>query len=138
VLAQTEQWHRSLTREHRNGDGQAPEAGASWVGLPVADFQAGSVRIEQLTSYVALLAEGNAQHNCVATYLQSCRLGRCGIFSLTVDGTRGLTVEVTANRTVVQVRGKYNRWMTQQEHAWITQWLGAARLVLSKHAGVAE
>ncbi|WP_035568020.1 PcfJ domain-containing protein [Hymenobacter sp. IS2118] len=136
VLAQTEQWHRSLTRERRKGGAQAPEANASWVGLPVADFRAGPVRIEQLTSYRALEAEGNAQRNCVATYVQSCRLGRCGIFSLTVDGTRGLTVEVTANRTVVQVRGKYNRWMTQQEHDWITQWLGSARLVLSKHAGV--
>lgn len=136
VLVQTEQWHRSLRRERRKSGGHVPEASVSWVGLPVADYQDGTVRIAQLTSYLDLLAEGNAQRNCVATYLQSCRLGRCGIFSLTVDGTRGLTVEVTANRTVVQVRGKYNRWMTPQEHAWITQWLGEARLVLSKHAGV--
>ncbi|HEX8328421.1 MAG TPA: hypothetical protein VF629_12840 [Hymenobacter sp.] len=47
-----------------------------------------------------------------------------------------MTIEVTANRTVVQVRGKYNRWMTQQEYACITQWLSEARLVLSKHAGI--
>jgi hypothetical protein len=53
-----------------------------------------------------------------------------------VAGTRGLTIEVTANRTVVQVRGKYNRWMTPQEHAYIIRWLSQARLVLSKHVGV--
>ena len=102
----------------------------------MADFQAGPVRIEQLTTSEQLQDEGNTQRNCVASYLQSCRLGRCGIFSLTVEGTRGLTIEVAANRTVVQVRGKYNRWMTTQEHAWVIQWLSQARLVLSKHVGI--
>ncbi|MBF9224241.1 PcfJ domain-containing protein [Hymenobacter ruricola] len=135
VLAQAEQWHRGQARGHRQSGGAGP-ADSSWPGLPVNDFRAGPVRIEQLTTSAQLQDEGNAQRNCVATYLQSCRLGRCGIFSLTVDGTRGLTIEVTANRTVVQVRGKYNRWMTPQEHAWLIQWLSQARLVLSKHVGI--
>ncbi|UOQ96908.1 PcfJ domain-containing protein [Hymenobacter sp. 5317J-9] len=135
VLAHSEQWHRGSARERRQSGGTA-SPDTSWGGLPVANFLAGPVRIEQLTTAGQLQEEGNAQRNCVATYLQSCRLGRCGIFSLTVDGTRGLTIEVTAHRTVVQVRGKYNRWMTPQEHIWMMQWLNEARLVLSKHVGI--
>lgn len=135
VLAQTEQWHNGQARARRQSGG-ASVSGISWTGLPVADFLAGPVRIEQLTRSEQLQDEGNAQRNCVATYLQSCRQGHCGIFSLTVDGTRGLTIEVTTNRTVVQVRGKYNRYMTTQEHTWIIQWLSQARLVLSKHVGI--
>lgn len=137
VLAQAGQWRSGQDRMRRQSGGASQAGSSSWAGLPVADFQAGPVRIEQLTTAEQLQNEGNAQHNCVATYLQSCRLGRCGIFSLTVDGTRGLTIEVTANRTVVQVRGKYNRLMTMQERAWITQWLSEVRLVLSKYVGVA-
>ncbi|HEX8656677.1 MAG TPA: PcfJ domain-containing protein [Hymenobacter sp.] len=137
VLAQAEQWHHGQARVRRQSGGANQAANSSWVGLPVDNFLAGPVRIEQLTTAAQLQDEGNAQRNCVATYLQSCLAGRCGIFSLTVDGTRGLTIEVTANRTVVQVRGKYNRWMTAQEHAWIIQWLNQARLVLSKHVGFA-
>jgi hypothetical protein len=135
VLAQTEQWHQGQTRARRQS-GVANAAVSSWPGLPVDNFQAGPVRIEQLTTSAQLQEEGNAQRNCVATYLQSCLAGRCGIFSLTVDGTRGLTIEVNANRSVVQVRGRYNRWMTPQEHAWLMQWLNHSRLVLSKHVGV--
>ncbi len=137
VLAQTEQWHHSQARARRQSGGANQAGNSRWAGLPVDNFLAGPVRIEQLTTAAQLQDEGNAQRNCVATYLQSCLAGRCGIFSLTVDGTRGLTIEVTANRTVVQVRGKYNRWMTPQEHVWIIQWLNQARLVLSKHVGVA-
>jgi len=133
VLAQTEQWHRTLGQQRRHSGGTATAPGTSWTGLPVADFADGPVRIEQLTTFGQLVDEGQALHHCVATYLGSCRQGRCGIFSMTVEGARVLTLEVAADRTVVQVRGKYNRWMTQAERAWITKWLDQARLVLSKH-----
>lgn len=133
VLAQTARWHRGLARPPRRAGGVATAPSTRWAGLPVADFTAGPVRIEQLTTYGQLVDEGRAQHHCVATYLHSCRQGRCGIFSLTVDGARALTLEVDANRSVVQVRGKYNRWMTSAERAHLNQWLDQARLVFSKH-----
>jgi hypothetical protein len=136
VLAQTEAWHRGLTRQRRQSGEVVMPANTRWSGLLVANFMAGRVRIEQLTSYEQLVDEGRAMHHCVASYLQSCRKGHCGIFSFTVDGVRALTLEVTADRTVVQVRGKFNRWMSKKEHAWITQWLDQSRLVLSKHAGI--
>ena len=133
VLAQTEQWHQGLARQRRQSGGVAPAPNTRWTGLPVAGFTAGPVRIEQLLAFGQLQEEGQALNHCVATYFNSCRQGRCGIFSLTVDGARALTLEVAADRTVVQVRGKHNRWMNQAERAWITQWLDQARLVLSKH-----
>ncbi|MBD2770036.1 PcfJ domain-containing protein [Hymenobacter sp. BT664] len=139
VLAQTERWHQALARQRRqSGDAPVSTAQTRWTGLPVANFRAGSVSIEQLLTYEQLVEEGRALHHCVATYLYSCRQGRCGIFSLKVDGARALTMEVSAHRTVVQVRGKYNRRMTPIERGSINQWLGQARLVLSKHAGVEE
>ena len=98
------------------------------------DYEAGNVRIVQLTTYGQLMNEGQALHHCVATYLSSCRLGRCAIFSLTAAGRHSLTLEVEANRTVVQVRGKHNRWMTDAEEICIKLWLDQARLVMSKYA----
>ena len=133
VLAQTEQWHQGQARQRRQSGVLAAAPNTRWMGLPVADFAVGSVRIEQLTTFGQLQDESQALHHCVATYFNSCRQGRCGIFSLTVDGARALTLEVTADRTVVQVRGKHNRWMTPAELHCIHQWLDAARLVLSKH-----
>ncbi|MBF9143272.1 PcfJ domain-containing protein [Hymenobacter properus] len=137
VLAQAERWHQGQARERRRLGEVEPDANHRWTGLPVADFVDGPVRIEQLLTYGQLVAEGRALHHCVATYLQSCRQGRCGIFSLTVDGARALTLEVDASRKLVQVRGKHNRWMTAAESKWVNQWLDEARLVLSRHVHVA-
>jgi hypothetical protein len=137
VLAQTDRWHQSLDRQRRQSGEVTMPANTRWPGILVANYMADRVRIEQLTTYEQLVEEGRAMHHCVASYLQSCRKGHCGIFSFSVDGVRALTLEVTADRTVVQVRGKYNRWMSKKEHASITQWLDQARLVLSKHAGLA-
>ena len=134
VLAQTEAWHYGLNRMRRQAGGVLPDASISWPGLPVPDYEAGNVRIVQLTTYGQLMNEGQALHHCVATYLSSCRRGRCAIFSLTVAGRHSLTLEVEANRTVVQVRGKHNRWMTDAEEICIKLWLDQARLVMSKYA----
>ncbi|WP_201980864.1 hypothetical protein [Hymenobacter rubidus] len=97
-----------------------------------------SKQVEYLFSFGSphALYEALGVDSPLAQLYAACLAGRCGIFSLTVDGTRGLTIEVNAHRTVVQVRGRYNRWMTPQEHAWIIQWLSQSRLVLSKHVGV--
>ncbi|GAA4371252.1 hypothetical protein GCM10023185_46550 [Hymenobacter saemangeumensis] len=134
VLAYTAAWHRQQARESRY-DPYGYES-ATWPGLPVADFVGGVgdlVRITQLTSYRQLQEEGRRLGHCVASYWFSCQRGRCGIFSLTMGGTRCLTLEVSKNYTVVQARGKYNRSMNEQEQKWVLDWLEAARLSLSKH-----
>lgn len=135
VLAQTAQWHRGLAHLRRYTGAEMPLT-TYWAGLPVPDFSGGDegrVRITQLRSFALLVAEGQALHHCVASYIQSCLKGRCGIFSLTIDGVRALTLEVNQDRIVVQARGKQNRPMAADERFWVNRWLGEARLVLSKY-----
>lgn len=134
VLAQTEQWHRGLARLRHHGPNIS--LATTWAGLPVADFVGGDegrVRITQLTSYWQLVEEGHALQHCVASYVQSCLKGRCGIFSLTFDGVRQLTLEVTRDHILVQARGKRNRPMAADERHWVGRWLSEASLVQSKY-----
>jgi hypothetical protein len=69
----------------------------------------------------------------VASYLESCRRGRSAIFSLTLNGTRAVTLEVQANRTIVQARGLFNRRPNDEEGAWIQRWAADNRLLIPKH-----
>ncbi|WP_167856706.1 PcfJ domain-containing protein [Hymenobacter aquaticus] len=133
VLARTEQWHRQLARGPRHA-GQL--LSTTWSPLLVSDFASGEdqrVLIRQLRTYEELLDEGRALHHCVASYLHSCQRGRCGIFSLKMDGARSITLEVLGNRTVVQARGRYNRPMLAHERYWVARWATEAQLSLSKH-----
>jgi hypothetical protein len=110
---------------------------STWPGLPVSDFAGGEggwVQVRQLLGYAALLEEGQRMHHCVASYVRMCQLGRGGIFSLTFNGSRMLTLQLLATRRVVQVRGKYNRRATAEEQHWVQQWLTEARLTVSEYA----
>ncbi|OUJ74272.1 PcfJ domain-containing protein [Hymenobacter crusticola] len=134
VIAQMEQWHRSLGRVRRHG---GHERAATWPTLPVSDFVSGAdqqVTITQLRTYGELVEEGQMLHHCVASYLASCQRGKCGIFSLKVNGARALTLEVLWNRTIVQIRGRYNRRMALDECFWVSRWATEAQLQVSKHA----
>ena len=137
VLAQTARWHHQLTQAQRSAGMLDVPLHTAWSGLPVPDFvspdEDGRVRITQLRTFGQLLAEGRALHHCVASYVQSCQKGRCGIFSLTFDGARAITLEVNAQRVVVQARGRHNRPLAADERHWVARWLDAAQLVLSKY-----
>lgn len=136
VLAHTAKWHRQLAKDaHRRPDPE-PEPSTTWEPLPVANFAAGGkyqVRITQLLSYWDLLDEGRALRHCVSSYFDTCRRGRSGIFSLTFDGSRVLTLEVQANRTVVQARGLLNRRLNGEELNWVMRWATDNRLLIPKH-----
>ncbi|MBW3127775.1 PcfJ domain-containing protein [Hymenobacter profundi] len=138
VLAHTAKWHRQLARARNSPDSRHPQEtfASTWEPLPVPNFTGGDrgqVRITQLSSYWELMDEGSTLHHCVSSYLNSCRRGRCGIFSLTLNGVRTLTLEVLANRTIIQARGKYNRRITDTEYVWVTRWAAEARLLIPKH-----
>lgn len=136
VLAQAGQWHRR-THRARAYWGYNVALSSAWDGLPVTNYappEAGRVQITQLLSYAALVEEGSAQKHCVSSYVYSCLRGRCGIFSLRVNGARALTLEVRANRQLVQIRGRENRRPTEQELHWLRQWAGAAGLSISATA----
>jgi hypothetical protein len=133
VLAQADTWQRQLRRDSKS----ALPFTTSWEGLPVADFvdpDDNRVRITQLVNFGQLVQEGRALRHCVASYVKSCRSGRCGIFALTVEGLPTLTLEVNLNRMVVQIRGLQNRRIADKERIWVNRWLREARLVLSQYA----
>ncbi len=135
VLAQTERWHRGLARLRRHQN-TGPALTTTWPGLPLPNFRGGDkdrIRITQLTTFGQLIDEGEALKHCVASYLHSCLRGRCGIFSLTMDGVRAITLEVTPERVVIQARGKYNRPLADDERFWVNRWQSEARLMLSKY-----
>lgn len=136
LLTQTAQWHRQLARQDQRKPETGPALSDTWEPMAVQNFAGGGkckVRITQLLSYWELIDEGRALRHCVASYFDTCRRGRSGIFSLTLDGSRALTLEVQANRTVVQARGLLNRRLNEEELGWVQRWATDNRLVIPKH-----
>ena len=70
-----------------------------------------------------LVTEGVAMGHCVAGYHSAIMSGKSSIWSLTLNNSRRLTIEVR-NRTknVVQVHGKYNRGPESRESAFVRGW----------------
>ena len=130
LLARTARWHCSLGRQ----GGRSPYQqllDKAWAGLPVPGFVGGDgewVRIQQLLSYPALLEEGQQMRHCVSSYVHYCMRGSAGIYSLTFNGARMLTLQLSPNRELVQVRGKYNRRPSPEEQGWVLRWLQENRL----------
>ncbi|TGE28160.1 PcfJ domain-containing protein [Hymenobacter metallicola] len=136
LLAHTAQWHQHLSQAARRPPEPSLTLSTSWEPLPVPDFAGGGkfpVRITQLRTYGELLTEGRSLRHCVASYLDACRRGRSGIFSLTLNGTRTVTLEVQANRTVVQARGLFNRRPNDEEALWVQRWAAHNRLLVPRH-----
>ncbi|MFD1469629.1 PcfJ domain-containing protein [Hymenobacter caeli] len=117
LLAQTAAWHRRLARLRGHTHSSLPFSTA-WEGLAVPNFvggDEGGVRITQLTTFGELVEEGRTLQHCVASYVESCRRGRCGIFSLRINRRPVVTLEVLPQRLVVQARGRHNRGMAADE-----------------------
>ncbi len=55
--------------------------------------------------------------------MHRCVRGQAGIYSLTLGGARKLTLQLSPERRLVQVRGKYNRAPTAEECGWVLSWL---------------
>lgn len=104
------------------------------------------VRAEELTNNRALNDEGRVQHHCVFTYTSKCMQGVCRIVSirwLALPGSAGgptvekarLTLEIAvARREIVQIRGKANRWATNDEMNFVRMWAGDMGLLIGPHA----
>ena len=70
-----------------------------------------------------LVTEGVAMGHCVAGYHSAIASGKSSIWSLTLNSSRRLTIEVhNRSKNVVQVRGKYNRDPDSRESAFIRGW----------------
>ena len=130
LLAHTARWHRRLGQQ-RGNPRYLQLLDKSWAGLPVPGFVGGDgewVRIRQLLDYPALLEEGQQMHHCVSSYVHQCVRGRAGIYSLTFNGARMLTLEVSPERQLVQMRGRHNRRASPEERSWVLCWLTENRL----------
>ncbi len=99
--------------------------------------------VTELRNNRELMNEGRKQKHCVYGYVQQCVEGRCSIFSLRqyslgivgVDDegkpvkqkfnelTR-VTVEVSSNRSIIQMKGVLNRRPTPEEASALNQWAG--------------
>jgi hypothetical protein len=130
LLRAVEEWHDTLNRTKNRF------VGITWAAVEIPDFEFedarggkiwGIYKITQLLTTHELDQEGTAMNHCVGSYAQSCRLGRCSIWSLTLeDGygkkTRLLTLELDKNRTIVQARGRFNAMPTEETQKILLRW----------------
>ncbi len=106
------------------------ERPAWWrAGESDAEFSCGDAlwRMRLLSSNMELKEEGSRLKHCVASYTHQCQKGIsavCSLRLLDADGSwrRRLTLEVTAERRVIQARGSCNRAPTPEERAALAQW----------------
>ena len=122
-------WHRSLSRTRAT-------AASSWAASGFESFEdaAGAgederrIEIVELLSTEDLVEEGRAMRHCVASYAGSCASGRTSIWSLRkrIESGRAIrmaTIEVgNRQRTVVQVRRRWNKLPTGREWAILRRW----------------
>lgn len=136
-----------LTREwHRTVHASRPRKALEWEKR-FRDWdltlKIGRVRAIELYTTRLLEEEGDRQRHCVAGYDDICARGLAQIVSMRwfaeVGGVKQevsrITMEVSpGNRTVVQIRGRYNRKATHQEMQHIRAWAGDLGLGISAEA----
>ena len=89
-------------------------------------------RVVEILSSKELSKEGRAHRHCVGSYSRSISSGRTSIWSLSCDGERRITIEVTnSNKRVIQARGKFNRHPDAQEFKQLKKWADENDLQLS-------
>ncbi len=123
-----EEWHRALRKQRSIG-------GGSWKGMEIADseYRAGNKdkraiwRFTQIKTGDALYKEGQRMHHCVAGYKSQCMNGQTFIWKLTYEFPlgvlhRGLTIQVSPNNTIIQVRGYANRQPAANERDMVLTW----------------
>ena len=91
----------------------------------INDFEDNGTVIRRLTNSAQLLQEGKIMEHCVATYTQYCVQGRGSIW--TVERWREpfkklATIEVTKHRSVVQIKGKRNKYVGGPTYQLIKKW----------------
>src|SRR5262249_3968951 len=138
LLRQVEQWHGALRLIRANDQRFWRASGvrpfAARTGPRDRPEEQTHWRVREILSAQELVEEGRRMRHCVATYAGSCIRGACSIWSL--ERQRGhenhpeamLTVEIDANKTIVQARGHRNRLPTEQERSVLEAWMRDAGL----------
>ncbi len=141
ILRDVDQWHGELQRNRRGKcHVKWPHSGLKEFRLVEGEEKKSIWTIRQLLGTSDLNKEGQEMNHCVATYANSCFLGRTSIWTMRLKKhklteKRTLTVEVRiANRTISQVRGKNNRRATPEEIRILKRWAQLAELNLQPYA----
>ncbi len=147
LLREVEEWHRELGRA-------LPGGGGSWErsGIGELDLETGARsrdlrvwRIRELLSARELAAEGHAMRHCVALYARYCQAGSCSIWTMELHGfdeVRGrgfvrkhLTIRVSRQGVIAEVRGRGNRLPTPEENEILVHWARQEGLEVSRFLG---
>lgn len=128
LLEQVEAWHKDLAKAKVRKFIEWPPTSIGEFVLEESNLGNKNHKIwmiEELTSNKVLSREGKAMHHCVYSYVESCRIGRASIWSMTLTSggskERCLTVEVSSKR-ISQVYGSCNRSSTSVEDGILNRW----------------
>ena len=104
----------NIVREFQNSEAVARKAE---IGRRFVDQIHGGYELRTLGSVNEFLEEAQQNCNCVASYVEAVKNGKCLIASFRPRGsdTTLLTIEIDPEGYMVQIRGRYNRMPTEKE-----------------------
>lgn len=140
VIKMSNDWHRT---QYKLSNGRY----VAWEGIDVKDWKCfykdKNWSIKQLKNSTALYKEGQKQRHCVGSYAHSCANGTTFIFTMdscpvmkgvsTECYEKNITIEISNNRSIRQVRGKMNRHIHPQEEYVLRLWAGANGFTASRY-----
>jgi len=125
LLKSSDDWHEKIakTKHHING---------YWEGFNIPNYSLTVGKDEHKKTYSItqikygkeLVKEGRELSHCVSSYTRDCSNGNCSIWSLKDDSTqkRLVTIELSKDYRINQIRGFGNRKATDHEMSFITDW----------------
>ncbi|HHO53953.1 MAG TPA: hypothetical protein ENK18_24555 [Deltaproteobacteria bacterium] len=123
VMRAVDAWHALSARPVR------PD---SFPGSGLLPLSRGPFAITELRCEAELSEEGAQMHHCAFSYRRLLRKGKVALFSITEQGARAATVEVSLGAgRVVQAKGAFNRECTRAQLAFLRLWAEQNRLTMA-------
>lgn len=111
MARETEEWHAALANAQISAAGDAKyDRHVPYAGFP-SEVTVNGHEFVALQSLRALIVEGKAMHNCVASYYRDIQSGSTRIYSVRQDGKRLATCEfhmLPGRVRAVQIKGPCN------------------------------
>jgi len=139
LLILVEKWHKQTQKVDKKG------VHSTWAPVPINNFDYSTGKDENNTIYTItqilktcdLKTEGRVLKHCVGSYSSSCVSGRCSIWSLSKSSninslSKMVTIELSKDKTISQIRGKLNRLPNNEEFKIINMWADKEYLKISK------
>jgi hypothetical protein len=132
LLKEVEKWHKKLAINK--------EPLMFWEGMMIRNYdswekkqESSRITIEQILNSRLLSEEGAKMKHCVFSSKSSCVSGSKSIWSVREDGGRKLTLALSNNGQVTEIRGKCNRLPSKEELKKIQPWLDQNKIKLSTY-----